>query len=84
MARKRLNPQMLLEKHGDAKMSVEVDGNFTIVVVRKHRVMEVGVAKRNPTDPFVSEIGKNIALYKALVKLDKSLASKPVKKKAKK
>ena len=81
---KRLKPQELLEKHADAKMSVELDGNFTIVVVRKHRVMQIGVAKRNPTDDLVLRRGQDIALYRALVKLDKSLTRLPVKTRKKK
>lgn len=73
---KRVSPEELFDKHGDAKVAYEVDGNYTIAIVKKHRVLEVGIAKRNPTDEYVPVRGQQIALYRALVKLDKKLKKK--------
>ena len=71
--KKRLSPFDLVTKHADAKVEFEHDGNFTIAVVKKKRVQAVGVAKKSPNDPFVPDRGEQIALYRALVKLDKAL-----------
>lgn len=71
--KKRLNPDDLLVKHWDAKVEVEHDGNFTIAIVKKKRIMAIGVSKKSPADPYVPERGENIALYRALVKLDRAL-----------
>lgn len=69
---KRIDPEFLLEKYGKAKVRYETDGNFTIALVKYRRQVEVGIAKRNPTDPFVPERGQQIALHRALKKLYKS------------
>ena len=71
--KKRLDPQDLAFKHLDAKVEFEHEGNFTIAIVKKRRVVKVGVAKKSPLDENIPQRGEQIALYRALVKLDKAL-----------
>ena len=42
------------------------EGNFTTAMVKRGRVIKVGVAKRSPKDGCSPNIGDNIALVRAL------------------
>lgn len=58
--REGLNPWDILS------IKMHQRGNFTMVTINDGYV---GIAKRNPKDKFNPEVGKNLALHRALTEL---------------
>lgn len=53
----------------DAQVYVDPTETYTVVVVSGERFTGVGVAKRNPSDPYDAQVGWDIASARALREL---------------
>jgi hypothetical protein len=45
---------------------VLIEGNYTEAIVKNGSYMGIGIAKRNPIDPFDWKIGRTIAIVRAI------------------
>ena len=69
--KKRIDPVMLRTKYAKAKVKIEHDGNYTVAVVSYRKKTVIGISKRNPNaDPLIPERGEEIAIIRALRKLE--------------